>query len=70
MSSKIRQYGVVSVKVANMSGRNVQGGWVVEEISINGQPIDCKLQAFQTEEEAFIFGRSFGNTEADKLKQR
>lgn len=67
---KTKSYGAVSVTVTNMSGRDVQSGWIIEEISINNQLVEYKSQSFQTEEEAFIVGRSFGSTEADKLKQR
>lgn len=68
--STTRPFNGFSVTVGNMSGRDVPWGWVIEEISINGQPMEYKSQAYETEEEAFIIARGIGNTAIDKLRRR
>ena len=68
--SRTRAYNGFSVTVGNMTGAEVRGGWVIEDISINGQPIEHKSQAYATEEEAFMMARGIGNAAIDKLKRR
>ncbi|MCF1250317.1 hypothetical protein LH705_12175 [Pseudomonas putida] len=69
--STTRTRNGVTVTVGNMTGKpDALGGWVVEEILINGEKIDHKSQAWQTEEDAFLRAFSIANTEIDKLKRR
>ena len=65
-----RSFNGFSVTVGNMTGADVHGGWVIEEISINGQPMEYKSQAYATKEEAFMIARGIGNSAIDKLKRR
>lgn len=68
--STTRSYNGFIVTVGNLAGKDVQGGWVIEEISVNGSPIELKPAMYQTEESAFLIAKGMGTAAVDKFKRR
>jgi hypothetical protein len=68
--STTRYFKGFTVTVGNLSGKDVQGGWVIEEISVNGSPVELKPTMYDTEDGAFLIAKGIGNSAVDKLKRR